>query len=56
MLRRWFDALPGPLVVRVVIAVAIVIVALVLLAVAFEYLGRFLDDGGVIGAVGPLSP
>jgi hypothetical protein len=48
MLRRWFLALPGPTPVKVVLAVAIVAVAVVLLGVAFEYLGRFLDSGGAI--------
>lgn len=49
MLRRLYQALPGPTPVKVVLAVAIVAVALVLLGVAFEYLGRFLDSGGAIG-------
>lgn len=48
MLRRWFEALPGPTPVKVVLAVLIVAVAVVLLGVAFEYLGRFLDSGGAI--------
>ncbi len=50
MLRRWYRALPGPPVVQAIIAVLIVAIVLVVLGVAFEYLGRLLlDDGGVIG-------
>lgn len=50
MLKRLYQALPGPPVVQALGAVLIVVAVLVLLAVAFEYLGRFLlDDGGVIG-------
>lgn len=49
MLRRWFQALPGPPPVKVALAVVVVVVAVILLGVAFEYLGRFLDSGGAIG-------
>jgi hypothetical protein len=50
MLSRWYRALPGPPAAKVVEAILIVVVLLVLVAVAFEYLGRLLlDDGGVIG-------
>ncbi len=50
MFKRLYRALPGPPLVQALEAVLIVVVLLVLLAVAFEYLGRFLlDDGGVIG-------
>lgn len=49
MLRRWFLALPGPTPVKVVLAVLIVAVAVVLLGIVFEYLGRLLDSGGAIG-------
>ncbi len=48
-MRRFLDRLPGPAPVRVVTALVLVVIALALLVVAFEYLGRFLDDGGVIG-------
>lgn len=48
-MRRFLDRLPGPTPVRYLIALVLVAVALVLLVVVFEYLGRFLDDGGVIG-------
>lgn len=49
MLKRWFMALPGPTAAKVVEAIVIVAVVLVALGIAFEYLGRLLDDGGVIG-------
>lgn len=50
MLRRWYQALPGPPVVQALVAAIIVIVVVLALGFAFEYLGRaILDDGGVIG-------
>lgn len=50
MLRRWYQALPGPPVVKALVAAIIVIVVVLALGLAFEYLGRaILDDGGVIG-------
>jgi hypothetical protein len=50
MLRRWYQALPGPPIVKALEAALIVIVVLLALGFAFEYLGRaILDDGGVIG-------
>ena len=50
MIRRGFQALPGPLPIRVVIAVAIVAVALVGLHFFYEWLGNLLlDTGGTIG-------
>ena len=49
MLKRMWDALPGSTPVKAIEAVLIVLAVLVVLGVAFEYLGRLLDDGGVIG-------
>ena len=49
MLKRMWDALPGSSAVKAIEALLILAVVLVVLAVAFEYLGRLLDDGGVIG-------
>jgi len=49
VLKRLFRALPGPLPVRLLVAVVIVAALLVALVVVFEALGRFLDDGGVMG-------
>ena len=49
-MRRFFDALPGPVPVKAVIAVVIVVVVLVALGFLFEFAGDLLDDGGTIGA------
>jgi hypothetical protein len=49
VLKRLFSALPGPMPVRLLVAVVIVAVLVVVLVVVFEALGRFLDDGGVMG-------
>jgi hypothetical protein len=49
MLRRMWDSLPGSTPVKAIEAALILVVVLVVLAFAFEYLGRMLDDGGVIG-------
>ncbi len=48
-MKRAFLSLPGPPVVKVLLAVVIVVAALALLIVIFEVLGTFLDDGGAIG-------
>lgn len=50
MMRRLFDSLPGPMAVKVLVAVAVVVVALILLGFVFDAAGDFLDDGGTIGA------
>jgi len=48
-MRRWFDALPGPTAVKVLIAAVIVIVALVALFFVYDWIGtRLLDTGGAI--------
>ena len=45
-----FRALPGPLAVRIVQAVIIVLVFLVLLHFFYEWVGsNFLDTGGTVG-------
>ena len=50
MIRRGFQALPGPLPVRIAIALALVAVALVGLHFFYEWLGNLLlDTGGTIG-------
>jgi hypothetical protein len=50
VIRTGFRALPGPLVVRVLIAVVVVAVALVALHFFYDWLGRtLLDPGGGIG-------
>lgn len=48
-MKRVWDRLPGPTPVKVVEAVLLVVVALVLLVILFEWAGRFLDSGGAIG-------
>ncbi len=49
-MRKVFDALPGPVAVKLLIAVVVVVVVLILLGFVFEAAGDFLDDGGTIGA------
>ena len=48
-MRRLFDKLPGPLAVRVVMAVVALGVALIALFFLFEWAGDLLDSGGVVG-------
>lgn len=48
-MKKVWDRLPGPTPVKVAEAVLLVIVALVLLVILFEWAGRFLDSGGAIG-------
>lgn len=50
MMRRIFQALPGPLAVRIAEAVVLVAIALVVLHFFYSWLGTtFLDPGGTIG-------
>jgi len=50
VLKRLFNSLPGPMPVRVLISVAVVLVALVALSFFYDWLGTtFLDPGGTIG-------
>lgn len=51
-MRRVFDMLPGPLVLRVILVVAVVIVVLIGLFFLFEWAGDLLDTGGVVGSGG----
>ncbi|MDH3500077.1 MAG: hypothetical protein OEM97_08150 [Acidimicrobiia bacterium] len=48
-MRKLFEALPGPLAARVIIAIVLVIVLLILLGFLFDFAGTLLDDGGTIG-------
>ena len=49
-MKRWFDALPGPTVVKAIIAVLLVVVALVALFFVYDWVGtNLLDTGGTIG-------
>lgn len=50
MLKRMFNALPGPTPLRVVLAGVIAVVALVALFFFYDWLGQtYLDTGGTIG-------
>lgn len=50
MIRRLFKSLPGPLPVKVLLAVVIVAVLLVALFFFYDWLGtNFLDTGGTLG-------
>jgi len=49
-MRRWFAALPGPTVVKVVAAVVVVLAAVVALVFVYDWIGtNLLDSGGSIG-------
>ena len=45
-MKRAFLALPGPMAVKVILAIVIVIVALIALNFIYEWMGNFLDSGG----------
>jgi hypothetical protein len=48
-MKNLLNKLPGPTLVRALLFGVIVIIALGVLLVVFEYLGRFLDQGGTLG-------
>ncbi len=48
-MKKMFAMLPGPAPVRVVLGAAIIVVALALMLVLFEYAGRYFDQGGTLG-------
>ena len=49
-MRRAFDALPGPIPVKVVISVVIVVVVAVVLHFVYTWMGNtLLDPGGGVG-------
>ncbi len=48
-MRRLFEVLPGPPVLKFLIAVLAVAVLLVALFFLFEWAGDLLDTGGVVG-------
>lgn len=49
-MKRAFLSLPGPMPVKVILAVVIVVVALVILHFVYEWMGNaFLDTGGGVG-------
>lgn len=50
-MRRLFFALPGPVAVKVVLAILVIAALLVALFFLFEWAGDLLDSGGVVGPV-----
>lgn len=48
-MRRIWEALPGPLFVKVFEAAALIVIVLVALGFLFEWAGGLLDSGGAIG-------
>jgi hypothetical protein len=49
-MKQWFLDLPGPMTVKIVIAVLVVLVALVALFFVYDWIGsNLLDSGGTIG-------
>ncbi|MGB9358036.1 MAG: hypothetical protein WCC01_05710 [Acidimicrobiia bacterium] len=49
-MKQWFLSLPGPMAVKVVIAVLVALVALVALFFVYDWIGtNLLDTGGTIG-------
>lgn len=49
MIRRLYEALPGPPPAKIAIMIVLALVALTLLVILFEWAGQFLDTGGVVG-------
>jgi hypothetical protein len=50
MMKRAYQALPGPTPVRVILAVLAILVFLVALNFVYEWMGTtFLDSGGTLG-------
>ena len=49
-MKQWFLELPGPMVLKIVVAVVVVIVAIVALFFFYDWIGtNMLDSGGTIG-------
>lgn len=48
-MRRFFQRLPGPFLVRLVIVALAAVALLVALFFLFEWAGDLLDSGGVVG-------
>ncbi len=48
-MKRAFLSLPGPMAVKVVLAIIIVVIALIALNSIYEWMGNYLDSGGNIG-------
>lgn len=49
-MKQWFLRLPGPMALKIVIAVVVVLVVLVALFFVYDWIGtNMLDSGGTIG-------
>ncbi|MEA3510934.1 MAG: hypothetical protein U9R51_05815 [Actinomycetota bacterium] len=49
-MKKWFIGLPGPMALKVVIALLLAFVALVALFFVYDWIGsNMLDSGGTIG-------
>ncbi|HZJ48270.1 MAG TPA: hypothetical protein VFD97_04450 [Acidimicrobiia bacterium] len=49
-MKQWFISLPGPMGIKVVVAVIVLIVGLVALFFFYDWIGtNLLDSGGTIG-------
>lgn len=49
-MRRAFLSLPGPMPVKILLAIVIVLIALVVLNFVYDWMGNtFLDSGGGVG-------
>jgi hypothetical protein len=48
MAGRFFNALPGPRPVQVVLAAILLIVGIIALLFVYDWMGNFLDSGGTI--------
>ena len=49
-MKHWFISPPGPMAVKVVVAVVVVLVGLVALFFVYDWIGtNLLDSGGTIG-------
>lgn len=49
-MKQWFLGLPGPMALKVAIAVVVVLAALVVLFFVYDWIGiNMLDSGGTIG-------
>ena len=49
-MKHWFISLPGPMAVKIVVAVMVALIALVALFFIYDWIGTsLLDSGGTIG-------
>jgi len=47
-MKAAFLKLPGPIPIKVVLAIVVVIIALIVLNAVYNWMGTFLDSGGTI--------